>query len=371
MRIGENSPLQQHISFTDKLTLSYQDSVFSFEFAALNYSIPQKNQYAYKMDGFDKEWTFVDSTRRFATYTNLDAGDYVFRVKGSNNDGLWNEEGTALKITITPPWWETSAFRISLFLLIVGLLFAGFRWRVRVVEIQKRKLTIQVEQRTQELSKRTEYLAQSNQQLEISKEKAEVANQAKSSFLANMSHELRSPLNAIIGFSQVMMRGKRLEKEVQENVGIISRSGEHLLTLINQVLDLSKIEAERTTLNEKNFDLYRLLDDLEDMFHLKADDKNLLVLFEREISVPQYLYSDEIKLRQVLINLLNNALKFTVKGGVNVRVGVKDHDPNTPISDTQSLLTIVFEVEDTGPGIAPDELDGLFEAFVQTSTGSF
>ena len=365
--IGGKSLLQQHISFTDKLTLSYQDSVFSYEFLALNYSSPQKNQYAYLMEGFDQDWTYVDSSRRFATYTNLDAGDYVFRVKGSNNDGLWNEQGTALQITITPPWWETTWFRASLFFVTVSLVFGGFRWRMRVIEAQKRELAIQVAQRTKELSAKTIELAKSNQQLEIAKERAEVANDAKSSFLANMSHELRSPLNAILGFAQVMTRRQRLEPEDQENIGIISRSGEHLLTLINQVLDLSKIEAGRTTLNETHFDLYRLLDDLEDMFRLKAQDNNLQVIFERDIAVPQYLYTDEIKLRQVLINLLNNALKFTVEGSVNVRV--KNHDPNTPLSNTQSPVTIAFEVEDTGPGIAPDELEGLFEAFVQTSTG--
>jgi two-component system, sensor histidine kinase ChiS len=374
--IGGKSPLQQHISFTDKLTLSYQHSVFSYEFVALNYSSPQQNQYAYKMEGFDKDWTYVDSSRRFATYTNLDAGDYVFKVKGSNNDGLWNEQGTALKITITPPWWETSWFIASLFFVIVSLVFGGFRWRMRAIEHQKHELAVQVAQRTKELSEKTaelaksnQQLANSNQQLEIAKEKAEVANEAKSSFLANMSHELRSPLNAILGFAQVMTRRKKLEPEDQENLGIISRSGEHLLTLINQVLDLSKIEAGRITLNETHFDLYRLLDDLEDMFRLKAEDKKLQVIFERDIAVPHYLYTDEVKLRQVLINLLNNALKFTIKGGVNVRVGVRHPDPTPPISATQSPVTIAFEVEDTGPGIAPDELEGLFEAFVQTSTG--
>ena len=116
------------------------------------------------------------------------------------------------------------------------------------------------------------------------------------------------------------------------------------MTLINQVLDLSKIEAKRITLNEIHFDLHRLLDDLEDMFRLKAEEKNLQVIFERDISVPQYLYADEVKLRQVLINLLNNALKFTIEGGVNVRVSVKNHDPNTPIYDTQSAVIIAFEV---------------------------
>jgi predicted ATPase/signal transduction histidine kinase/CheY-like chemotaxis protein len=224
-----------------------------------------------------------------------------------------------------------------------------------------RTLETKVEERTAELAK--------------AKEAAEVANQAKSTFLANMSHELRSPLNAILGFSQLMIRSQTLPSEHVENAGIITRSGEHLLTLINQVLDLSKIEAGRTTLNEKNFDLYRLLDDLEDMFQLKADDKGLQLICDRPWrcasrnrapDVPQYVRTDEVKLRQVLINLLNNAIKFTSEGGVSVKV---NNQKSKVKSEAEKQTTISFEVEDTGAGIAPEELDSLFEAFVQTKTG--
>jgi signal transduction histidine kinase/CheY-like chemotaxis protein len=214
-------------------------------------------------------------------------------------------------------------------------------------------------------------VAERTAQLALAKEKAEVANEAKSTFLANMSHELRSPLNAILGFAQVMTRSKTLTPEHLENISIISRSGEHLLTLINQVLDLSKIEAGRTTLNENNFDLYRLLDDLEDIFQLKADDKGLQLICDRPWrcasrnrapEVPRYIRTDEVKLRQVLINLLNNAIKFTQEGGVSIRVGIGNQEGS---SNTQ----LFFEVEDTGAGIAPEELDSIFEAFVQTKTG--
>jgi len=217
----------------------------------------------------------------------------------------------------------------------------------------------------QKVAERTSELEQEIVVRKQAEEAAQVANQAKSTFLANMSHELRSPLNAILGFAQILTRSQKLDKENQENVGIISRSGEHLLSLINQVLDLSKIEAGRTTLNENHFDFYRLLDDLEDMFHLKADDKRLQLLFEREPSVPQYVYTDEVKMRQILINLLNNALKFTNEGGITVRINAKTI--KTDLNLQRSVIE--FEIEDTGPGIAREELDELFTAFVQTSTG--
>jgi predicted ATPase/signal transduction histidine kinase/CheY-like chemotaxis protein len=218
-----------------------------------------------------------------------------------------------------------------------------------------RTLETKVEQRTAELV--------------TAKQKAEVANETKSTFLANMSHELRSPLNAILGFSQLMSRSRSLSPENQENVGIIIRSGEHLLTLINQVLDLSKIEAGRTTINEKNFDLYRLLDDLEDMFQLKADEKKLQLIFDRTPDVPRYVRTDEVKLRQICINLLNNALKFTKEGGVSVRVGIGNGSSVMGNGGETANCQLLFEIADTGAGIAAEELDSLFEAFVQTKTG--
>ncbi|HEY9600216.1 MAG TPA: AAA family ATPase [Allocoleopsis sp.] len=240
--------------------------------------------------------------------------------------------------------------------------------RLEILNLLSSQAAISIENATlynnleQKVKERTLELEQEIVVRKQAEEAAQAANEAKSTFLANMSHELRSPLNAILGFSQLMMRSQTLPSEHVENVGIVNRSGEHLLTLINQVLDLSKIEAGRTTLNENNFDLYRLLDDVEDMFQLKADDKALQLICDRAPDVPRYIRSDEVKLRQVLINLLNNALKFTQEGGVSVRVrlGNGQQNPNSQIT---------FEIEDTGAGIAPDELDSLFEAFVQTKTG--
>lgn len=195
--------------------------------------------------------------------------------------------------------------------------------------------------------------------IEQEREKAEIANRAKSQFLASMSHELRTPLNAILGFTQLMNRDNSLDRHHREHLDIVLRSGEHLLSLINDVLDMSKIEAGRIILNEQSFDLYQLLNTIENMLKLKADSKDIQLLFERDSSLPQYLKTDEGKLRQVLINLLGNAIKFTNIGSVVLRVG----------SNNQQPTTITFEIEDTGAGISPKEIDRLFEAFVQTETG--
>ncbi len=215
------------------------------------------------------------------------------------------------------------------------------------------------------------------------KEAAETANQTKSIFLANMSHELRTPLNAILGFSELILRDSSITDEHRENLETINRAGTHLLTLINDVLELSKIEAGRVELQPEAFDLHNLLSGLEDMFRFTSQQKTVCLVFEHVPDVMRYIWADQNKLRQVLINIIGNAVKFTRQGSVTVRVMYfREHrkysskrlrdrhaPPLTNARNSPHANFIHFEIEDTGVGIAPEELDKVFDAFVQTTSG--
>lgn len=198
-------------------------------------------------------------------------------------------------------------------------------------------------------------------ELRVQKEAAEQANRAKSTFLASMSHEIRTPLNAIIGFSKLLQREESIQPDQRKKLDTIVRSGEHLLHLINNILDLSKIEAGRIAVHESAFDLHCLLEDIDLMFRIRVESKQLFLRMERDESIPRYINADDGKLRQILINLIGNAVKFTEKGGITVRAA------STGKSGSKTKLKI--EIEDTGPGIGPDEMKHLFQSFQQTHAG--
>ena len=202
---------------------------------------------------------------------------------------------------------------------------------------------------------------EAERQLELATEEAEKASRAKSIFLANMSHEIRTPLNAVLGFSQLMMDDAGLTPRQREHLASINVNGEHLLALINDVLAMSKIEAGRTTLQVNSVDLSGLLDDVERMFRLRAEEKRLAFEVQRSGALPRWVLADETKLRQILVNLLGNSMKFTRQGGIVVRARA--------VPSAESAFRLVVDVEDTGAGIAEEDLPRLFEHFEQARSG--
>lgn len=316
----------------------------TFRFAAMDFTAPARNRYAYRLVPYQDEWQPTDASRRLATYTNLAAGRYVFEVKGSNNDGVWNEEPARLVIEVRRHWWSTAWFRGALVAGAALAAIGGYALRMRAVARRSEQLERQVAERTREL--------------EVAKDQAEAASRAKSVFLATMSHELRTPLNSVLGYAQRLQLDPGLSERHASSLATIRQSGEHLLTLINDVLDLSRAAAGRMSLSPEDFQLQPFLRGIVDVMRVRVEEKGLRfeVHFDREL--PQVLRADQTRLRQVLFNLLSNAARFTDEGVVKFRVRVRP-------GSAPGHARLLFEVEDTGIGLAPEQVARLFQPFEQ------
>jgi len=328
----KHSPLKKHISETDTLRLSYKHSVITFFFSALDFSIPEKNQYAYWMEGFEKEWNYV-GTQHTATYTNLPPGKYTFRVKGSNNDGLWNEQGVSLRVIIAPPVWQRGWFRGLGIILALVILRIGYSIHVGRIRRQKIELEHRVQQRTAQL---------------------ESAYKELEAFSYTVSHDLRAPLRSLCGFSKALLEdyGEKLDEPGKEYLQRIRKASEHMTHLIDHLLKLSRLT--RGEMHVEEIDLGSLVESILEEFRELHPDRKV----HWKVAKPVYAKGDRALLRVLLWNLLDNAWKFTAKReeaqiefGVMHRKGEK-----------------VYFVRDNGIGFDPSKSEKLFEVFFRQHT---
>ncbi|MBN2814906.1 MAG: response regulator [Bacteroidales bacterium] len=368
--------LPQSITTLNKLTFSHREYVISLEYAALHYQRPEHNQYAYKLESFDKDWNYVGN-QQFATYTNLPPGNYRFMVKAANPSGVWNDQPTTITLVIRPAWWDTVLFKLLIVFLFIAAIVSFFLIRLKLMKERQNMLEQMVAIRTTELSGANQLLtekqgeitlqneellkhrneleslvAERTKELTIAKNKAEESDRLKSAFLANMSHEIRTPMNAIVGFSGLLEDDNLTAEEKGAYVRTIQHNSDTLLTLINDILDISIIEANQLVLYNSEFCVDELLIELKNFYNLN-NEKGLTIDFINESNrLNAFLYNDPIRVRQVMMNLLTNAYKFTEKGSV-----LFGYTLDPPAG------TIRFFVSDTGVGIPENDRKKIFEDF--------
>jgi signal transduction histidine kinase/ligand-binding sensor domain-containing protein/DNA-binding response OmpR family regulator len=328
--------LPQSISTTSSITLRHNEDILAIEFAALNFYNPEKIKYAYKLDGFNKDWVTIDGKMRKAIYTNLDPGSYTFRVKASYANGDWSEKELTLKIRIRPPFWRTPV-AYMLYALVIGIsLFIS-----RKITVERTRMRFEVEHQRKEA------------------ERVQAMDEMKTKFFTNVSHEFRTPLTLILSPLEKIIK-QVPDEEQKQQLNLVQRNAKRLLGLVNQLLDFRKIEVQEMKLHPAIGDIVAFSQDICHSFMDIADKKNIHLSFSSNIEHLE-IYFDKDKLEKILFNLLSNAFKYTHDGG-RVDVAMTYNEP----SNNEVDGTVAIEVKDTGIGIPADKQEKIFERFFQT-----
>ena len=334
----DNSPLRVDILSTKHLVLQPNQSVFSLDFVALEYQRPKNNRYAYYLEGFENEWNVV-GTQRTVTYTNLSPGDYIFKVKASNSDGIWAEKPYELKITVLPPWYRTWWAYVLYVVLLAAVIYAFIR-EVQVREAFRTDLRLK----------------------EIEKERIQELEQVKTHFFTNISHELRTPLTLITSpLEKYFLSNASLNKDQKTKINSIYQNAQKLLRLINQLLDLSKIESGNVQPVVEKHDLVRQLHSIKQSFDAYAQQKQIKLKWDAPVE-SMFVYYDADIIEKCVTNLLSNAFKFTPEDGI---IGIRLELHKVYKGASESINRVSIHVSDTGKGISAEHRQHIFDRFYQ------
>jgi ligand-binding sensor domain-containing protein/signal transduction histidine kinase/DNA-binding response OmpR family regulator len=335
---SQDSPLTKDISETTQLTLTHKQTSFSLEFAALNFTHSSRNQYAYLLEGFDTDWNYAGN-RRMATYTNLNPGKYLFKVKGANNEGIWNETPTVLQITILPPIWATTWAYI-----LYGLIFCILIWffiHLRASQIAQ---------------------AQNLRMERLHRIKSEELNKMKVQFFTNISHELRTPLTLILSPLEQILIHEQVNGDLKTKVNLVYNNAERLFGLVNELMDFTKLEEGKLKMSVQKGNIVRYLQNLFGLFSEQARQKQIDYRFSCQDENVE-VWFDQHKIEKVVLNLLANAFKYTSeKGIIEVRVERVLHS----VLNSEITECVKISVTDNGSGISSEYIDKIFDRFFQS-----
>ncbi|MFZ6746674.1 sensor histidine kinase [Undibacterium sp. JH2W] len=356
-KTAEGFSLQGQIRDSKAISLSYRHTVFSPEFSALHFADPQRNRYACQLLGFDKEGVYTDASRRFATYTNLDPGEYLFRVKAANKDGIWDETGAQLRITITPPYWKTWWFRVLLACILFTFLWMAYRYHLHQLLQQKKRLEVEVDKRTAEIAQQKQEIEFKTDELEKTVGVLALANKLQlehqselTRFLVVASHDLRQPMHAL----NLYLEALSMEELTGSSLGLLSKLKKCAGTMDGMflsLLDLSRLDAQIVEPNVSEFSLALLLKKIELEFAPQAQEKSL---YFTVAETQAWVNSDSDLLEQILRNLVANAIRYTHSGGIELSCTVVGQHLNLTVSDT-------------GIGISVHQQETVFQEFFQAS----
>ena len=337
----KESPLNKVVSQTDKVTFTHDQSVFTIDYASIDFTRPEKIKFAYYLEGFEKDWNYVQNTRS-ATYTNLPAGNYTFKVKAANSDGIWNDKAATLNIEILRPWWFTNFAILCYILTIALIIYLAFRFldsRLRA----RRAIQQEREKHLQE----------------------EALNDKKIQFFTNISHEFRTPLTLILSPLEDILKENSLPEKIKEKHRIIHKNTTRLKRLIDELMDFRKLQFNKIPLTVTSFNINHLVEDIVDHFQQEAGQRNIVLSLEIDKTL-ENIWADKSKLEKVIFNILSNAFKSTANNGIiTLTVGVKPEHSFKMINTGVAQEALEISIEDTGKGIPPEELSKIFDRFYQ------